>query len=104
MVGKNQDYVCIHGYSHILWDKVSAEWLSKYQLGCTIILAGIVWTIMNKINKNNLIYVNIQQPSVSACSSTMKTTKTIEPYGYPFYALNQLKALNGKSILIELWG
>ena len=64
-------------------------------LGCTIILTGIVWTIMNKINKNNLIYVNIQQSGVIACSSTVKTT-TIELYDYPFYALNQLKALQWK--------
>ena len=51
---------------------------------------------MGRINNNNLIYVNIQQPIGSDCSSTVKTTATIEYYNYLFYPLNQLKALKLK--------
>ena len=51
---------------------------------------------MGRINNNNLIYVNIQQPSGSDCSLTVKKTATIEYYNYPFYSLHQLKALKWK--------
>ena len=51
---------------------------------------------MGRINNNDLIYVNIQQPSGSDCNSTVKTTATIEYYNYPLYPLSQLKALKWK--------
>ena len=54
---------------------------------------------MGKRNNSNLIYVNIQLPSGSGCSSIVKTTEITEitgPLDHPFYTLNQLKALNGE--------
>ena len=54
---------------------------------------GSIVNRMGRRNNNNLIYVNIQQPSGSGCSSTVKTTEITEPFDYPFYTPNQLKAL-----------
>ena len=47
---------------------------------------------MNKINKDNLIYVNCE----TTVKTTTTTTTTTESCGYPFYALNQLKAVQWK--------